>query len=67
MTKEDDGPAKRDAEEIEAALDAEFSGSPEHAEMKAFLSSVCQLAKDGCPSQETLESLDEPYQVAFQR
>ena len=57
----------RSAEEIETLFDTEHSGSPGHAEMKAFLSCVCQLAKEGCPSQETLDALDEPYKAAFRR
>lgn len=64
---EDDGPAMRDSEKIEAKFDAEFFNSPKYAETKAYLSCVCQLAKEGCPSQEVLEDLAEDYKMAFRR
>ena len=41
--------------------------SPGFLEAKAYLSCVCQLAKEGCPSQEALDSLSEPYKLAFRR
>lgn len=64
---EDDGPATRDADKIEAVFDSEHSESAGYAESKAYLSCVCQLAKEGCPSQETLEGLSKLYQMAFSK
>lgn len=57
----------RDVENIEAAFEADHAESSQYAEMKVYLSCVCQLAKEGCPSQETLEGLSEPYKLAFRR
>lgn len=54
-------------EKIESDFDAEFSESPSYAEAKAYLACVCQLAKEGCPTQEQLENLTEDYQMAFKR
>lgn len=41
--------------------------SPGFPEAKAYLSCVCQLAKEGCPSQEALDGLSEAYKLAFRR
>lgn len=57
----------RDADNIESTFESEHSESPGYAESKAYLSCVCQLAKEGCPSQETLEGLSKPYKMAFSR
>lgn len=57
----------RDAKKIEAKFDSEFCDSPEYSEATAYLSCVCQLAKEGCPSQEVLEGLTEDYKMAFRR
>lgn len=57
----------RDAEEIERLFDAEFSDSRKYDETKAYLSCLCQLAKEGCPTQDTLEGLAEEYRMAFRR
>lgn len=64
---EDDVPAVRDAELMESAFDAEYSGQSDYPAAKAYLSCVCQLAKEGCPSHETLEGLTEEFGMAFRR
>eukprot|EP00752_Nemacystus_decipiens_P005152 g4675.t1 len=64
---EDTEPAMRDALKIEAEFDQQHSNSPRYPEAKAYLACVRQLATEGCPAVETLESLFEDYKLAFRR
>lgn len=57
----------RDALKIEEDFDQLHSGSPRYPEAKAYLSCVRQLATEGCPTVETLDSLFEEYKLAFRR
>lgn len=67
LPAEDEGPAMRDAEAIESGFASDHVESPQFEEAKAYLACVCQLASAGCPPQETLEALSEPYKLAFSR
>ena len=64
---EDEPHAIRDTDNIEAGFASAHIESPGFPEAKAYLSCVCQLAKEGCPSQEELDSLSKPYKLAFRR
>lgn len=64
---EDEEHAVRDTDAIEAGFASVHVESPGFAEAQAYLSCVCQLAKEGCPSQEALNGLSEPYKLAFRR
>lgn len=64
---EDTEPATRDALKIEAEFDQQHSDSPRYPEAKAYLACVRQLATEGCPTVQTLDSLFEEYKLAFRR
>lgn len=64
---EDDEPAIRDAEKIKSEFESMQSDPSRYDEAGAYLSCVCQLANEGCPTEDALEALSEPYQLAFRR
>eukprot|EP00903_Cladosiphon_okamuranus_P016916 g15594.t1 len=66
-SREDTEPAMRDALKIEAEFDQQHSDSPRYPEAKAYLTCVRQLATEGCPTVETLDSLFEEFKLAFRR